>query len=69
MLSNRQTTHPCGNWRRKQWTHKTRAAFEADRGRDAELVAAGYRVLRFTSRRIKDDPRGVAEDLRRVLMS
>jgi very-short-patch-repair endonuclease len=48
-------------------THKTRAAFERDRLRDAKLVAAGYRVLRFTSRRIKDDPRGVAEDLRKAL--
>src|ERR1700760_842815 len=48
---------------------KPRAAFEADGVRDAKLVAAGYRVLRFTSRRIKDAPGGVAEDLRRVLMT
>jgi Protein of unknown function (DUF559) len=31
-------------------THRTRAAFEADRARDAALQAAGYRVLRFTAR-------------------
>jgi predicted transcriptional regulator of viral defense system len=29
-------------------THRTRAAFEADRRRDAALQAAGWRVLRFT---------------------
>jgi uncharacterized protein DUF559/putative AbiEi antitoxin of type IV toxin-antitoxin system len=29
-------------------THRTRAAFEADRARDAALTAAGYKVLRFT---------------------
>jgi very-short-patch-repair endonuclease len=31
-------------------THGTRAAFEADRRRDAALTAAGYRVIRFTTR-------------------
>jgi very-short-patch-repair endonuclease len=31
-------------------THGTRAAFEADRARDAALQAAGFRVLRFTWR-------------------
>ena len=29
-------------------THGTRAAFEADRAKDAALTAAGYRVVRFT---------------------
>jgi hypothetical protein len=29
-------------------THGTRAAFRADRAKDAALTAAGYRVLRFT---------------------
>jgi hypothetical protein len=29
-------------------THRTRAAFEADRRRDAALQAAGWRVVRFT---------------------
>lgn len=48
-------------------THRTRAAFEADRARDSKLAAAGYRVLRFTYRRIRDDPAGVADELRRVL--
>jgi predicted transcriptional regulator of viral defense system len=31
-------------------THRTRAAFERDRARDAALTAAGWRVVRFTSR-------------------
>ena len=48
-------------------THKTRSAFEADRARDAKLAAAGYRVMRFTYRRIRDDPEGVADELRRAL--
>jgi very-short-patch-repair endonuclease len=29
-------------------THRTRAAFESDRARDAALQASGYRVVRFT---------------------
>lgn len=33
-------------------THRTRAAFERDRRRDAELQAAGYRVVRATWRRL-----------------
>jgi very-short-patch-repair endonuclease len=31
-------------------SHRTRAAFEADRRRDAALTATGYRVVRFTWR-------------------
>jgi predicted transcriptional regulator of viral defense system len=31
-------------------SHKTRAAFESDRAKDAALTAAGYRVVRFTWR-------------------
>jgi predicted transcriptional regulator of viral defense system len=31
-------------------THRTRAAFERDRSKDAALTAAGYRVVRFTWR-------------------
>lgn len=30
--------------------HRTRTAFDADRARENDLVAAGWRVLRFTSR-------------------
>ena len=35
--------------------HRTRAAFERDRARDAKLVAAGHRVMRFTWRQLKAD--------------
>jgi len=37
-------------------THRTRAAFEGDRRRDAALVAAGYAVLRFTWRELAGRP-------------
>ena len=47
--------------------HRTRRAFEEDRRRDAELTAAGYLVVRFTWRRVKDEPDAVAAQLRRIL--
>ncbi len=47
--------------------HRTRAAFEADRRRDAALLREGLRVLRVTDRRLDDDPSGVAGDLRALL--
>jgi very-short-patch-repair endonuclease len=43
--------------------HGTRAAFEADRRRDAELIAAGWRVMRITWRRIEREPGAVAGQL------
>jgi very-short-patch-repair endonuclease len=46
--------------------HQTRTAFERDRARDAELTAAGYRVMRFTERRAVTDAAGVADQLRRA---
>ena len=36
--------------------HGSRAAFESDRARDAELQRLGYRVLRFTYRQVWDSP-------------
>jgi len=36
--------------------HATRGAFERDRRRDAELQAAGCRVVRVTWRQIVDEP-------------
>jgi very-short-patch-repair endonuclease len=45
--------------------HRHRAAFERDRSRDAALQAAGYRVVRFTHRRLEQEP--VAEELRALL--
>ena len=47
--------------------HGTRAAFERDRLRDAALVAAGWRVLRITWRRLEREPAQVARELGRLL--
>ena len=47
--------------------HRHRAAFERDRARDATLQAAGYRVVRFTYRRLEREPTTVAEELRSLL--
>jgi hypothetical protein len=47
-------------------THGTRAAFRADRAKDAALTAAGYRVLRFTR---DDDPELAIKRLRALLPS
>lgn len=47
--------------------HSHRAAFERDRTRDAALQAAGYRVVRFTYRRLEKEPDAVAGQLRALL--
>lgn len=47
--------------------HGTRSAFERDRARDARLVAAGYRVLRFTYRQVMYESAFVAGVLRSVI--
>ena len=47
--------------------HGHRLAFESDRARDAALHAAGYAVLRFAWRQIKDDPDLVAERIGEAL--
>jgi Protein of unknown function (DUF559) len=49
--------------------HRTRAAFERDRIRDATLQLAGYRVVRVTQRRLESQPRAVAETMRALLAS
>lgn len=36
--------------------HGDRKSFEDDRARDARLVAAGYRVIRFTARQLANEP-------------
>ena len=40
--------------------HGTRAAFERDRARDADLQLAGFRVVRVTARRLSREPQAVA---------
>jgi very-short-patch-repair endonuclease len=46
--------------------HRSRAAFERDRERDAILARAGHRALRFTHRQMKRDPAMVAETITKV---
>jgi very-short-patch-repair endonuclease len=48
-------------------THRTAAAFEDDRRRDAALTAAGWRVVRFTWRQVTREPDAVAAVVRRLL--
>lgn len=47
--------------------HETPAAFHRDRERDERLTVLGYRVVRFTYRRIVRDPAAVAATLRALL--
>lgn len=47
--------------------HTTRQAFERDRRRDQQLTAAGYRVVRFTWRQVRYEPRSVETTLRALL--
>jgi hypothetical protein len=47
--------------------HRTRLAFERDRQRDATLQIAGYRVVRFTYRRLVNEPGAVIETIRSLL--
>ena len=47
--------------------HGTRAAFERDRSRDADLTRAGHRVVRFTDRQVAREPVRVAETVRALL--
>jgi hypothetical protein len=47
--------------------HGTRRAFERDPIRDADFLLEGWRVVRFTWRRIRDEPDEVIETVRRLL--
>ena len=48
-------------------THGTPVAFAADRAMDAELVAAGWRVLRFTAAQLRETPMLVATRIAQAL--
>jgi very-short-patch-repair endonuclease len=48
--------------------HRTRAAFERDRARDAALQLAGNRVLRVTARRLAEEPEEVVKTVRALLL-
>jgi predicted transcriptional regulator of viral defense system len=47
--------------------HGTRAAFERDRARDADLQLAGFRVLRVTARRLSREPQAIASAIQSLL--
>jgi hypothetical protein len=47
--------------------HATARNFQTDRRRDSVLAACGYQTLRYTWRRIHDEPAAVAAELRHVL--
>ena len=47
--------------------HGDRRAFETDRRRDQDLVAAGYRVIRITARQIENEPLAVLARLAAAL--
>ena len=46
--------------------HLNHHAFERDRRRDADMTAGGIRVVRLTGRRIRREPAGVVDLLRRL---
>lgn len=48
-------------------SHRTPTAFENDRKRDAQLVEAGWRVVRVTRRRLAGEPDAVGAQLKRLL--
>lgn len=50
----------------RKW-HGDRRAFETDRRRDQDLVAAGYRVIRVTARQLEQEPFGVIARLAAAL--
>jgi len=50
----------------RQW-HDTPHGFARDRERDERLTVLGYRVVRFTYRRVADHPDAVAATLRALL--
>jgi very-short-patch-repair endonuclease len=47
--------------------HSHRRAFERDRKRDQAHIAAGYRVIRFTFRQLKEEPLAVIATIARAL--
>jgi very-short-patch-repair endonuclease len=49
--------------------HSSRVAFDRDRTRDAQLTAAGYRVVRLTWRQIVNDPEATLVRLTRALFA
>lgn len=49
--------------------HSSRSAFERDRMRDAELTAAGFRVIRVTWRQLERQPLAVVAMMAQALVA
>ena len=49
--------------------HGSRAAFERDRRRDADLQGAGYRVMRVTWRQLVDEPEATLVRIAQALVA
>jgi hypothetical protein len=47
--------------------HRTARNFQTDRRRDSVMAARDYQTLRYTWRRLCDEPAAVADELRRIL--
>lgn len=47
--------------------HRTARNFQTDRRRDSVLAARDYQTLRYTWRRLCDEPAAIASELRRIL--
>lgn len=47
--------------------HRSKRSFEDDRRRDAKLVVCGWRVVRFTDKRVRQEPAAVARELSELL--
>jgi very-short-patch-repair endonuclease len=47
--------------------HRHRAAFERDRRRDQQLIAAGYRIIRVTWIQLRDHPIAVITTIAQAL--
>jgi hypothetical protein len=51
----------------EEWHAKTRAQRERDNARDARLQIAGWKVLRVSDHRLRNDPEGILDDVRDLL--
>jgi very-short-patch-repair endonuclease len=49
--------------------HRSRAAFESDRRRDAKLVAAGLRVIRITWLQLQHEPHAMIARIAQALVA
>ena len=70
-----QVSRPTSTSRRTAWSSRPTAGTptaparpsRTDRAKDAALTAAGYTVVRFTWRQLRDDPQTVADRLKAII--